>query len=209
GKVRKALQCLMTDPPRPFLNLIRTSAGDGNLAPQRIKESLSRIATEPGIGENALSFNGSCATEADTRVPEARSSSAKQVWDTRRAKKGESPYDEAHHLTGKPQEAVSLYRAIDRLCMSYEPSGISRRYLAKTINYEHAKRCFCSVHILQGGLRVWLRLKLGHIQSPPPFARDVANIGHWGNGDLELRIGNRAELDEASPLIRRSFDTIG
>ena len=209
GKVRKALQRLMTDPPRPLLKLVRTTAEDESLTPQQIRDSLIRIANELSVGETSIAFAGSDPNESGAPILESRSLGAKKAWETRRAKKGESPYDEGHHLTGKPQEVVSLYRAIDRLCLSFEPSSTSRRYLAKTINYERSKRCFCSVHVLQGGLRVWLQLKYSHIQKPPAFARDVANVGHWGNGDVELRISNRDELDEATELIKRSFDGVG
>jgi predicted transport protein len=51
-------------------------------------------------------------------------------------------------------------------------------------------------------------LKFTQISNPPSFARDVSNIGHWGRGDVELRISNRSETDEAADLIRRSFDAI-
>lgn len=206
GKVRKALQVLMTDPPRPFLKLVRTATGDGNLTPQRVKESLMRIANEPGAGESAIMTASSLKSTTTGGVPQSRSRGAKKAWETRRAKNGESTYDEAHHLKGKPQEAISLFRMIDRLCASFEPSNISRRYLAKTVNYEHGKRCFCSVHVLQGGLRVWLRLKYSQVQTPPSFARDVSNVGHWGSGDLELRISRRSDLDQAMELIKRSFE---
>ena len=208
GKVRKALQCLMTDPPRSFLNLVRTATRDENLAPQRIKESLIRIASEPVGGEGSIGFVSLGGSQSATSIPESRSVAAKKSWATRRAKSSESPYDESHHVTGKPQEAVSLYQAVDRFCRSLEPSGTSKRYLAKSINYMREKRCFCSIHILQGGLRVWVQLKYGQIQSPPPFARDVANLGHWGSGNVELRISNRAELDEATEFIRRSFEAV-
>ncbi len=208
GKVRKALQVLMTDPPRPFLNLVRTATRDENLTPQRIKESLIRIAGEPGTGEASIVPVGQGAGTSRIDDTGTRSVGTKKAWQTRRMRRGECSYDEAHHLTGKPQEIVSLWRAIDRLCLSLEPSGTSRRYLAKSINYERGRRCFCSVHLRQAGLRVWLHLKYGHIDDPPVFARDVAHIGHWGSGDVELRISNRSELDQATALIRRSFESV-
>jgi predicted transport protein len=138
----------------------------------------------------------------------SRSRGAIQAQKRRRAKKDESSYDETHHLSGKPQEAIQLYRAIDHLCMSFDPSDVSRRYLAKSINYQLGKRCFCSVHILRGGPKVWLQLKYQHIENPPPFARDVSIKGHWGTGDTELHITNRSEFDTAAGLIRRSFESV-
>ena len=208
GKVRKALDALMTDAPRNFLNLVRRAAGDDQLTTLRIKESLKRIACESSTGD--LSIVSMRSPEYDTLkpAPHARSGDAARAGERRRAKKGESPCDEAHHLAGKPQEVIQLYLAIDRLCMSFAPSGVTRRYLQKYISYEYHKRSFFSVHVQQGGLRAWTHLKYANIDNPPSFARDVSKVGHWGTGDVELRISNRAELEIASVLIRKSFEAI-
>jgi predicted transport protein len=210
GKIRKAIQVLMTNPPKPFLRLVRSTTGDKNLVPQRIKESLIRIAQEPAPGPISIGIAASGAIESGAPIRQSRivGANAKKTPEKPTAKKGESPCDESHHLTGKPQEAISLYRALDRICLSFMPGGISRRFLVKTINYEYGKRCFCSVTVLQGGMRVWLQLQYGQMENPPDFARDVAKIGHWGAGDVELRISDRAELDEAVEWIRRSFEAV-
>lgn len=207
GKVRKALQTLMADPPRALLNLVRKATGEENLAPMRIKESLARIAREDGVGEAPAPLPGPERKATPTLDEASRSVAARRTWETRRGSKGTSLYDEAHHLEGRAKEAVSLYQTIDHLCRSLADTGIALRYLKKSINYTTGKRCFCSVHILKSGLRVWLPLKYNHLENPPPFARDVSNIGHWGTGDMELRITNHAELDEAADLIRRSFES--
>ena len=211
GKVRKALHALLINPPRSLLNLLRSESGDENLSPQRIRDSLSRIASEPGAGASSILFAGPNRVASGGIARESVSlnvAQARRTLTTRaKAKKGESPYDEVHHLAGISQEVISLYRAIDRICMSFDPSRTARRFLAKSINYELDNRCFCSLHVCRGGLRVWLQLKFDRIQNPPPFARDVSHIGHWGTGDVELRISNRLEL-EAAELIRNSFDAI-
>ncbi len=205
AKVRKALKTLMSDPPRTFLNLLRSASGDDNLKPQSIKESLSRIAGEEGAyGPTTPVYKLTRREPAKNAT--GRSQGARKAWETRRAKKTESSYDETHHISGKAQEAIELYRAVDNFCSNLS-DDFSKRYLAKSINYEHGERCFCSIHILQSGLRVWLRLKYDRIQAPPSFARDVSKIGHWGIGDVELRISNRSELDEAADLICSSFES--
>ena len=198
GKVRKALQMLMRDPPSKFLKLLRSMVGDEALSPQRIKESLARMAHEPGAA-GASSGGQLQAAPTETTRRETR---------RRQARKKESPYSESHHVAGKPQEAIALYRSLDQLCMSFRPSAITRRYLAKSINYEDDGKCFCSVHVLQGGLRIWLPLRYHQLENPPSFARDVSRVGHWGVGDVELRITNASELEVATSLVRQSFEVI-
>jgi len=202
GKVRKALEGLMLNPPNKLLKLVRDVTGDDTLSLGRIKDSLARIF---GKLSQVAGAPAGLTPEVAHGSKVDRSAAAKRAWKTRKAKRGESPYDEAHHLSGKPQEAVSLYRAIDAFCMSLEPSAVTRRQLAKTVNYEYAGRPFCSVHVLHGGLRVWVALRFKDISAPPPFARDVAHVGHWGIGDVELRISNQSELDEAAAVIRQSL----
>ncbi len=207
GKVRKALNSLMVDPPRPFLTLLQKGIGDDNLSPRRIRESLVRIASGNVLQDTPLPLSESIQEKPSEENSSFRSKGAKKAWETIRARKNESPYNEEHHLSGKPQEAIQLFHEIDRLCLSFQPSGISRRYLAKSINYEHAGKCFCSVHVLRGGLKMWLKLQLSSIENPPSFARDVSTLGHWGTGDVELHISNLMDFEEAISLIRRSFES--
>lgn len=205
GKVRKALEALMLNPPNKLLKLVRDTTGDDTLSLGRIKDSLARMIGQfPQIGGGA----GSLTPEAVGAWKPDRSAAARKVRKTRKAKKGDSPYDETHHLTGKPQEAVALYRAIEQLCLSMEPSAVTRRYLAKTINFERGGQCFCSVHVLQAGLRVWVPLRYKDLRDPPAFARDVSHVGHWGTGDTELRISSQSELEQAARVIRQSFEAV-
>jgi hypothetical protein len=204
GKVRKALDAIMVAAPRSIVNAVREATGDQTITPQQVRESLSRIWRGPA-GSALVPSDGSPGADISAGhrndPPKARS--------TRRTAKFESSADEAHHITGKPKEAIELYRAVDRICLSMQPGPIARRYLAKYIAYARAKRSFCSMHINQGGLRVWPKLKYARLVNPPSFARDVSSVGHWGNGDLELGISSLAQLSDAEPLIRKSFEGSG
>jgi predicted transport protein len=209
GKVRKALDTIMRDAPRPLLKLVRESAKDGTLTPQRIKESLARIWSERlGAAVPARATLPVLPRAADAPRT-TRSRGATKAWATRREKatRTSTPYDEAHHTTGKPKEILELYRAIDRLCLSLKPGEVERRCVAMTINYLCAGSIFCCVELQKGGMRVCLKLKYSHLETPPSFARDVTNIGHYGVGDLQLAITNLAQLEEAAPLIRKSFES--
>ena len=171
------------------------------MKPQQIKDSLARLwrrnsplaahAAEPKSATGALATN--------------KSAGARKAWATRKAQGG-TGYVETHHTAGKPQEALALYRAIDDLCMSLEAGGVERRYYAKSVNYVRGKKTFCSLFIRRDGLRIWLQIKYSHLDNPPAFARDMTGIGHWGTGDLELGVSNRAQLEDTFQLVRMSFD---
>jgi predicted transport protein len=61
------------------------------------------------------------------------------------------------------------------------------------------------VHPQNGQLLVFLKIDPTHVQLEPDFTRDVRDTGHFGTGDLEVRIKNDADLERAKPLVLRSY----
>jgi predicted transport protein len=101
---------------------------------------------------------------------------------------------------------IELYRALDRICQDIAPGQITRKYLAKYIAWSQDKAIFCTAHLLQSGLRVWLKIDRGEIPASVTYARDVSRVGHWGVGDVELAIDHADSLRGAEKLVRASYD---
>ncbi len=208
GKIRKALNSIMLTPPRQLLNILQREVGDKSLTSSKIKASLGRIWSGTGIAGSQEVFSVADridSNDSNRLLTQSQSEISSESREKTTGKTTKKAYREAQHISGNPQEVLELYKAIDRLYLSLKPGAIEKRYTAKTINYLHGKHIYCSVHILQSGLRVWLKLKYNRLENPPSFARDVSNIGHWGVGNLELRITKLADLDVAEPLIRQSL----
>jgi predicted transport protein len=197
GKVRKAIETLLRDPPKVFLKLVRNATGDKSLKPQTVRDSLGRVLSPLVTSPTGIRSTGEMKTK--------RRAAAIKAAATRRLTR-DSAYSEESHTKDKPSEVLEIYRKLDQLCLGLRPNAIEKRFLAKYVAYRDGKRTFCTVHLQQGGLRVWLKLEFNKLPSPPSFARDVTGIGHWGVGDLELQITNSQQLSEATPLIRRSFE---
>jgi len=202
SKVEKALDALMSDAPRALLNLIKKMMNDENLKPQKIKESIKRILDRKRSTEIVGTSNK--VTGVSYITPET---SKQYVMSKKPKQRRESVYDESLHTSGKSQEVLALYQDIEKACMSLDPGNISKIVKKKHIGYHSGKRVFCSIHIYNSGLRIWLKLKYSRLDNPPSFARDVRNIGHWGSGDIELRISNLYEIPEAISLIKQSFNS--
>jgi predicted transport protein len=62
------------------------------------------------------------------------------------------------------------------------------------------------VHPQTGQMLIFLKIDPSSITLEPDFTRDVSKIGHYGTGDLEVRIKNDADLDKAKLLISRSYE---
>lgn len=179
GKIRKALDKIFTEPPATLVKLIRSTIGDDSIRPSQVKNALSRLWAPTSETEHVLSEG--------------------------RRLRGKEPSEE-HHIGGKPQGVVELFRAIDKFCRELDPATVGKKYLAKYIKYTHGKNIFCCIYIQKSRVGVWLKLRYSDLESPPEYVRDVSNVGHWGVGDVELAIDSPEKFQSAKLLIRRSFE---
>ncbi len=191
AKVRKILDKLFADQDDALVRVVRKAMGDEDLTPSQIRAALSRIWR----GESPDTV---VRTPAATR----RANSSMSATTSRERLE----YDEGSHMSDKPIEVVELYRALDRICQNIAPGQVTRKYLAKYIAWSCDKAIFCTAHLLQSGLRVWLKIDPGEVPTSATFARDVSNVGHWGVGDVELAIENADNLRNAEQLIRVSYN---
>jgi predicted transport protein len=189
GKIRKALDRLLMDPPNALIRQIRQLLKDDSIKPSQVKNALKRLWGQTSEVQVVTTSNANKITISGVKAP----TKSKE-------------YTESHHISDKPQEVVELYRAVDRFCIELDPTKVQRSYRAKIINYRHEKGIFCCIHLLTGGLRVWLKLKYADLETPPEYIRDVSHVGHWGVGDVELKIDNLKKFQDSKALIQNSFD---
>lgn len=115
-------------------------------------------------------------------------------------------YGEEFHTRGKSQKIIELFNSIDKFCLDIDPPNVQRSCHKKYIKYSHSGKIFCSLHLWNSLIRIWLKLKYNDLNNPPYCVRDVTNIGHWGVGDVEVAIDSFVELETAKSLIQKSFD---
>jgi hypothetical protein len=198
GKVRKALDAIMREPPKGFIKILRAAANDESLNNQKVKDSLFRIYTERRGLQRSIDAPSPGRTKlAPAPYREIRS---------RKGKKLGAKYDEHQHLSEKPKEVIELYQSLDRFCFSLAQGKVEKTIAKWYITYNIENTSFCSTLIKKNKLIIFLKLKYNRLDNPPSFSRDVSNIGHYGMGDLELVITSLSQLKEAEPLIRQSFE---
>lgn len=84
---------------------------------------------------------------------------------------------------------------------------VQKKTLKFYIAYKRIKNFACvEVRPQSGQLFVYVKGNPKEINLEPGFTRDVQSTGHYGTGDVEIRIGNRSELEKAKPLIIRSYE---
>lgn len=67
------------------------------------------------------------------------------------------------------------------------------------------KTNFFDVLIQRGDLWCWINMKKGELDDPINLCRDITSIGHYGNGDYDLRINENTDLDYVMFLINQSY----
>jgi len=79
---------------------------------------------------------------------------------------------------------------------------------AKYIAYKLSTN-FVDVVILANSLKIFLNMKSGQLKDHYNIARDLTKpkpIGHWGNGDYEVKLSKEEDIDKVFELIKQSYN---
>jgi predicted transport protein len=120
--------------------------------------------------------------------------------------KAELPaYTVEDHLTGKPPAVVELFEVLrERIFALSEGDTITEKANKMYIGYKHGKN-FAEVRLQSKLLQIWLDISAEELEDPYQLARDVENIGHYGTGDVEVRLSDLKDLDKVMALVEQSY----
>jgi predicted transport protein len=114
-------------------------------------------------------------------------------------------YTVEDHLTGKPPAVVELFEALrERIFALSEGDTITEKANKMYIGYKHGKN-FAEVRLQSKLLQIWLDISAEELEDPYQLARDVENIGHYGTGDVEVRLSDLKDLDKVMALVEQSY----
>ena len=109
------------------------------------------------------------------------------------------------YLAGSPQTLQDLFADLEAFIEALGDE-VAKKTLKFYFAYRRLKNFACvEVHPQTQTLLVYLKVDPGTLQLEEGFSRDVRSIGHFGTGDLELRIKDAADLAKAQPLIQQSY----
>jgi predicted transport protein len=109
------------------------------------------------------------------------------------------------HLNQAPDSLKNLFADLDATLEAFgdDVQMTARRFY---FAYRRMKNFACvEVHPHDHSLRVFVKVDPVSVELEEGFTRDVRSIGHYGTGDLEIRIRDRVALDRASELLLRSY----
>lgn len=113
-------------------------------------------------------------------------------------------FTEQDHLQKVDSETIELYENVkDRLISLAD--NVTTQPKKQTIGFKVDNNIFCDI-VLQGkGLKIYLNLKSGDLEDQKQIARDVSNVGHWGNGSYEIKITDLEDIDYVLSLLKQSL----
>jgi predicted transport protein len=111
-------------------------------------------------------------------------------------------YTENEHLDVASTEILELYETFKSAITNLD--GIELKPTKKYIAFVSGSN-IADIHIQKKALKMWINLFKGELDDPKELTRDVANIGHWGNGDYELQIRDDENIDYIMSLIKQSY----
>lgn len=113
-------------------------------------------------------------------------------------------FTEQDHLQKVDFETRELYEQVRERLIALD-DNVSTQPKKQTIGFKIDNNIFCDI-VLQGkGLKIYLNLKSGDLQDEKQAARDVSNIGHWGNGSYEIKLADLEDIDYIISLLKQSL----
>lgn len=112
-------------------------------------------------------------------------------------------YTENDRLQDAPEDIIGLYNQLRERILEFDNVELkaTKLYIAFTVNGSN----FTDIVIQKRSLKIFINMIQGSLEDPYKLTRDVAHLGHHGNGDYELTISNAEKLDYVLSLIKQSY----
>lgn len=112
-------------------------------------------------------------------------------------------YTEEGHLKVANPNIVDLYNRFKELVLTIG-SDVFVKPMKQYITFR-TKTNITDVVVLKKSLKIFINLPKGKLDDPKKLARDVSNLGHWGNGDYQFQISTDDDLEYIVSLVRQSY----
>lgn len=168
-------------------------------AVQQINRSIELVRYRDFDGELlALELVTSTKTEIETEEP------ADMAPPKSRSRKSQKTV--AEYLDQASDELRDLYAELEAYCegLGDDVTKTTRKFY---FAFRRLKNFACvEVHPQSDALLAYLKIDPDTVELEDGFSRDVRKIGHFGTGELEMRIANGDQLEKALPLVQKSYE---
>ena len=110
--------------------------------------------------------------------------------------------DHAQLATGSPMR--DLFEIVRKDVLALDRC-VTEEFLKLYVAYK-AETNFVDVVPQRSRLRLSLNMQFHELHDPKGLAKDVTNLGRWGNGDVEVGLSKPEELPYVMGLVRQAFE---
>jgi len=190
-RVKVALQEMLGAPKSGLLRLLKKRLPA--LRPKQISDSLARLDIKISM------------MELDLPKPVVVCSRGGQDKKRKREQIPAHPRDQQQQLEKADAPLKALFSELRKFVLGLG-DDVTEKVLKYYIGYQRKGNFLCcQIQPASKRIRAWLALSPDSIKTAQGFVRDVRNIGHHGIGDTEITVTNQEDLEEAKPLIVRSY----
>lgn len=129
--------------------------------------------------------------------------SAGKLKSSRSAKKTRpaSGFTLEHHLAKMSDESKEIFEALREQILALG-DDVTEKFMNQYVGYRRQKN-FVEIVGQRKGVNVFID---GPVQDLGPLGEDVSNIGHWGTGNLRVKVDETTKLSEVMSLIQQAYD---
>jgi predicted transport protein len=98
----------------------------------------------------------------------------------------------------------SVFEVLRKELLALDPC-VTEEFLKLYVAYK-AETNFVDVVPQASRLRLSLNMPFHELHDPRGIAKDVTNLGRWGNGDVEVGLTSFEDLPYVMGLVRQSFE---
>jgi predicted transport protein len=186
---------------RPFLDKRDHPEGGFRTSPLRLNQGLGLLEQWDMA---AIRFRGESLARRALEVWVAPQLSDEQRQLYKPNKRVDTIYTLADHPQLTNPQILAVFDALDAGIRALDPNVI-QEVLKLYIAYK-AETNFVDIVPQAKRLRLSLNMPFAELDDPKSLAKNVTDVGRWGNGDVELGVTTLAEVPYALGLIRQSLD---
>jgi predicted transport protein len=123
-----------------------------------------------------------------------------------KAIRGTQQYTVKDHLAIATPEMRRVFESLKEKIVALDEAIIEepkKKYIAYKLSSN-----FVDIVVLRDSLKLFLNLPTGKLDDPHGLARDLTKprlIGHWGNGDYEVKLDKKSDIEKAFELVKQSY----
>jgi len=113
-------------------------------------------------------------------------------------------YTEEEWVVYAGEEMAELYKKF-RTSITNLDNAIEVKPTKVYIAFKKGNKNIVDIEPQRKALKISINAKWGRIEDPKKIAKDVSNIGHYGNGDYQIQVHNDENLEYIMSLVKQAL----